>query len=227
MSAQKILLIGSDPLTELVIAETVEREELVLIAAGDAKTGLKQAATAFPQLVLVDVHSPATANLELCRQLRAFLEETPIVVLSPFEDEIDKVLLLESGADDYIVKPFNPRELLARIRALLRRARHSAQIHQFSDVGINLTHRVVNKGGEEVKLTRTEYNLLAFFVQHPGRVVTRDMILNSVWGYYAYPDTRTVDVHVMKLRQKLEPDQRTARHFRTVHGVGYRFVPHG
>lgn len=227
MSAQKILLIGDDPLTGLVISETIHREELVLIAASDAKTGVQQAAAAFPHLVLVDVHSPATANLELCRELRSLVEETPIIVLSPIEDHIEKVLLLESGADDYIVKPFNSRELLARIRALLRRARHGAHVHQFSDVGINLTRRVVNKGGEEVKLTRTEYNLLAFFVQHPGRVVTRDMILNSVWGYYAYPDTRTVDVHVMKLRQKLEPDQRVARHFRTVHGVGYRFVPHG
>jgi DNA-binding response OmpR family regulator len=227
MNSPRILLIGNDTMTELAVKETIEREDLVLIAARDSQTGLQRASTTFPQVVLVDVNASATANIDLCLQLRLILEETPIIVLSPIHDEIEKVMLLELWADDYIVKPFSPRELLARIRALLRRAHPRSRIHQFSDVGVNLTHRVVNKGGEEVKLTPSEYNLLAFFVQHPNRVVTRDMILNSVWGYYTYPNTRTVDVHVMKLRQKLEPDQKESKHFRTVHGVGYRFVPHG
>jgi DNA-binding response OmpR family regulator len=226
MISSKILFIGNDPVAQRAIAETMKSEELVLITACDAQSGLVQATVAYPQLVIVDLQSPATANLEFCKQLRSSLIEIPVVVLSPIEDEIENVLL-ETGADDYVVKPFRPRELLARIRARLSRARHSAHIHQFSDVGINLTQRIVNKGGEEVKLTRAEYNLLAFFLQHSGRVVTRDMILNSVWGCDAYLNTRTVDVHVMRLRQKLEPDQGVARHFRTVHGVGYRFVPHG
>ena len=140
---------------------------------------------------------------------------------------MDKVLLLEIGADDYVVKPFGTRELLARIRAVLRRASPDAgQQIAFSDTVVDLERRLVfRRGGDEVKLTPAEYNLLTFFLQNPDRALTRDMILNSVWGYESFPNTRTVDAHVVHLRQKLEPDPNCPRHFLTVHGVGYRFVP--
>jgi DNA-binding response OmpR family regulator len=138
----------------------------------------------------------------------------------------DKVAGLDAGADDYLIKPFAFAELSARIRALLRRS--SPEAHktiQFSDTEVDFERRIVTRGGEELKLTPAEYNLLCYFIQNPGRPLTRDMILNAVWGYEVFPNGRTVDAHVAKLRQKLELDPTTPRNFRTVHGVGYRFVP--
>ena len=152
--------------------------------------------------------------------------QTPLIVLSAIGDEVDKVLLLEIGADDYVVKPFGTRELLARIRAVLRRTSpDAAHIISFADVQVDLDRRVVTRAGDEVKMTRAEYNLLTFFLQNPDRALTRDVILNSVWGYESFPNTRTVDAHIVRLRQKLEPDAETPRHFITMHGVGYRFIP--
>ena len=152
--------------------------------------------------------------------------KTPLIVLSAIGDEMDKVLLLEIGADDYVVKPFGTRELLARIRALLRRSSpEENKVLRFGNVEVDLTRRGVLKGGDELKMTRAEYNLLTYFLQNPDRALTRDMILNSVWGYESFPNTRTVDAHVVRLRQKLEPDAACPRYFLTVHGVGYRFLP--
>jgi DNA-binding response OmpR family regulator len=146
--------------------------------------------------------------------------------LSAIGDEVDKVLLLEIGADDYIVKPFGTRELLARIRALLRRSGPDVQkVIRFEDVEVDFDRRIATRKGAEVKLTPAEYNLLTFFLHNPDKTLTRDVILNSVWGYESYPNTRTVDAHVVRLRQKLEPDPGLPRHFLTVHGVGYRFLP--
>jgi DNA-binding response OmpR family regulator len=158
--------------------------------------------------------------------LRASHVKTPIIVLSAIGEEMDKVLLLEIGADDYIVKPFGIRELLARIRAVLRRtSSQDGKVLEFGQVEVDLTRRVVRRAGQELKLTRAEYNLLTYFLQNPDRVLTRDAILNSVWGYDYFPHTRTVDAHVVRLRQKLEPESARPRHFLTVHGVGYRFLP--
>jgi DNA-binding response OmpR family regulator len=166
------------------------------------------------------------SGVDICKQLRASQMKTPIIVLSALGDEVDKVLLLEIGADDYVVKPFGSRELLARIRAILRRMAPDAhKIIHFGDTEVDFERRMVIRHGEELKLTPAEYNLLTYFLQNPDRPLTRDMILNSVWGYQSFPNTRTVDAHVVKLRQKLEPDANTPRHFLTVHGVGYRFVP--
>jgi DNA-binding response OmpR family regulator len=151
---------------------------------------------------------------------------TPIIVLSAVGDEIDKVLLLEIGADDYVVKPFGLRELIARIRAVLRRSSGETwKVMHVGEIEVDLERRIVSRNGEEVKLTPVEYNLLVFFLHHPDRPLTRDMILNSVWGYSFMSNTRTVDAHVLKLRQKLEPDPNVPRHILTVHGVGYRFLP--
>jgi DNA-binding response OmpR family regulator len=166
------------------------------------------------------------SGVEICKQVRASKVQTPIIVLSAVGDEVDKVLLLEIGADDYVVKPFGTRELLARIRAVLRRVSPDARkVFHFAENEIDLERRVVTRRGEELKLTPAEYNLLAYFLHNPDRPLTRDMILNSVWGYEFFPNTRTVDAHVVKLRQKLEPDPNAPRHFLTVHGVGYRFIP--
>jgi len=169
---------------------------------------------------------PGLSGVDVCKAVRSSGMRTPLIVLSAIGDEIDKVLLLEIGADDYVVKPFGTRELLARIRALLRRASpDTSQVISFADVEVDLERLVVRRKGDEVKLTRAEFKLLAFFLQNPDRPLTRDVLLNSVWGYEAFPNTRTVDAHVVRLRQKLEPDSDTPRHFLTMHGIGYRFIP--
>ena len=224
---QTILVIDDDENLRDTIAVMLEQEGFRAVLEGDGRAGYEKAIMLKPDLVLVDLRLPGMSGVEICKQLRAGHVQTPIVVLSAAGDEVDKVLLLEIGADDYVVKPFGTRELLARIRAVLRRASpDSRKVLHFADIEVDLDRRVVGRrGGEEVKLTPAEYNLLSYFLQNPDKPLTRDMILNSVWGYEFFPNTRTVDAHVVKLRQKLEPDPNVPRHFLTVHGVGYRFLP--
>ena len=223
---QTILVIDDDESLRDTIGLLLEQEGFRAVLAADGPTGLNHALADKPSLILVDLRLPGLTGAEICRRVRAASILTPIIVLSAVGDEVDKVLLLEIGADDYVVKPFGTRELLARIRAILRRVSPEARkVFQFADIEIDFERRVVSRSGEELKLTPAEYNLLSYFIQNPDRPLTRDMILNSVWGYASFPNTRTVDAHVVKLRQKLEPDQNVPRHFLTVHGVGYRFLP--
>jgi DNA-binding response OmpR family regulator len=222
---QTILVIDDDEGLRDTIGVLLEREHFVPIFAADGKTGFNKAITLKPQLLLIDLRLPGMSGAEVCKQLRADRIQTPIIVLSAVGEEIDKVLLLEMGADDYIVKPFGTRELLARIRALLRRTSADTKVLQFGDVEIDVDRRNATRAGHEIKLTPAEYNLLLYFLQNPDRALTRDVILNSVWGYESYPNSRTVDAHVVKLRQKFESDPNVPRHFITVHGVGYRFLP--
>lgn len=223
---QTILVIDDDDSLRDTIGVMLEQEGFRAVLVADGKTGFEKAVTSKPDLILVDLRLPGMSGIEICKQLRAAQLTTPIIVLSAVGEEIDKVLLLEIGADDYVVKPFGSRELMARIRAVLRRAAPDGRkVAHFGDTEIDFERRVVVRKGEELKFTPAEYNLLCFFLHHPDRPLTRDMILNSVWGYEFFPNTRTVDAHVVKLRQKLEPDPNTPHHFLTVHGVGYRFVP--
>jgi DNA-binding response OmpR family regulator len=223
---QTILVIDDDESLRDTIAVMLEQDGFRAVLAADGRTGFDKAVTLKPALVLVDLRLPGMSGIEICKQLRAAQVKTPIIVLSALGDEVDKVLLLEIGADDYVVKPFGTRELMARIRAVLRRASpDSHKIVRFGDIEVDFERRQVLRKGDELRFTPAEYNLLCYFVQNPDRPLTRDMILNSVWGYEFFPNTRTVDAHVVKLRQKLEPDPNTPRHFLTVHGVGYRFLP--
>jgi DNA-binding response OmpR family regulator len=222
---QKILVIDDDESLRETIGVMLEREGFTPILASDGKSGFEKALTLKPQLLLVDLRLPGMSGVDVCKQLRADRIQTPIIILSAVGDEVDKVLLLEIGADDYVVKPFGTRELLARIRALLRRAGSDTRVLHFGEVEVDLDRRAAASRGVEIKLTPAEYNLLVFFLNNPDRVLSRDVILNSVWGYESYPNTRTVDAHVVRLRQKLEPDSSLPRHFVTVHGVGYRFLP--
>ena len=222
----QILVIDDDESLSDTIGVMLEREGFQAKLIGDGRLGLEEALIMKPALILVDLRLPGLSGVEVCKQLRASGMRTPIIVMSAIGDEVDKVLLLEIGADDYIVKPFGVRELLARIRAVLRRASPEAHtVLRFANTEVDLDRRVVMRFGEELKFTPAEYNLLTYFLHNPDRALTRDMILNSVWGYESYPNTRTVDAHVVRLRQKLEPDPNTPRHFLTVHGVGYRFLP--
>lgn len=223
---QTILVIDDDENLRDTIGLMLEKEGFRPILVGDGKTGLQEALVVKPSLILVDLRMPGISGVEVCKRLRASGMQTPLIVLSAIGEEVDKVLLLEIGADDYVVKPFGTRELLARIRAVLRRTSPDAvHVISFADVQVDLDRRVVTRQGDEVKMTRAEYNLLTFFLQNPDRALTRDVILNSVWGYESFPNTRTVDAHIVRLRQKLEPDAETPRHFVTMHGVGYRFIP--
>jgi len=223
---QTILVIDDDESLRDTIGVMLEQEGFRAVLVGDGRGGLERALTIKPDLVLVDLRLPGMSGTDICKQLRAAHVSTPIIVLSALGDELDKVLLLEIGADDYVVKPFGTRELMARIRAVLRRAAPDARsVVHFSDNEVDFERRIVRRKGEELKFTPAEYNLLCYFLHNPDRPLTRDMILNSVWGYEFFPNTRTVDAHVVKLRQKLEPEPNVPRHFLTVHGVGYRFVP--
>jgi DNA-binding response OmpR family regulator len=222
---QKILVIDDDESLRDTIGVMLERENFFPILAADGKSGLEKAISLKPQLMVVDLRLPEMSGVEVCKRLRADRIQTPIIVLSAIGDEVDKVLLLEVGADDYIVKPFGSRELLARIRALLRRTTPETKIVRFANVEVDLDRRATSRQGNDIKLTPAEYKLLVFFLHNADRALTRDMILNSVWGYESYPNTRTVDAHVVRLRQKLEPEPNLPRHFLTVHGVGYRFLP--
>lgn len=223
---QTILVIDDDDSLRDTIGLMLEQEGYRVHLAADGREGYERSLTLRPDLILVDLRLPGMSGVEICRQLRSDKVQTPIIVLSAVGDEIDKVLLLEIGADDYVTKPFGRRELMARIRAVLRRTTTEAhRVLHFGDAEVDIERRVASRKGEEVKLTPAEYNLLVFFLQNTDRPLTRDVILNSVWGYNSFPNTRTVDAHIVKLRQKFEADPAVPRHFLTVHGVGYRFLP--
>lgn len=223
---QTILVIDDDDSLRDTIGVMLEHEGFRAVLEADGKSGFERALAIKPDLVLVDLRLPGMSGIEICKQLRAAQARLPIVVLSAVGDEIDKVLLLEIGADDYVVKPFGTRELVARIRAVIRRVSPAIEKKvRFSEIEVDFDRRTITRKGKELKFTPAEYNLLAYFLQNPDRTLTRDMILNSVWGYEFFPNTRTVDAHVVKLRQKIEPDPALPKHLLTVHGVGYRFVP--
>lgn len=223
---RSVLVIDDDEGLRDTIAVMLEQAGFSTVHAADGRAGLERALTCKPDLVLVDLRLPALSGVEVCKQLRSSNVKTPIIVLSAICEEVDKVLLLEIGADDYLVKPFGVRELLARIRAVLRRSAVDARkTFSFGDTEVDLERRVVTRRGREVIFTFTEYKLLVYFLENLDRALTRDMILNSVWGCESFPNTRTVDAHVVKLRQKLERDPNVPRHFVTLHGVGYRFLP--
>ena len=222
---QAILVIDDDENLRDTIGVMLEEAGYRALLAGDGKGGFEQAMSLKPDLILVDLRLPGMSGVDICKQLRAAQVRTPIIVLSAVGEEVDKVVLLEIGADDYVVKPFGTRELLARIRAVLRRSSPDVpKLVRFGDIQVDLERRLVTKRSEEIKLTPAEYNLLTYFLHNQDRALTRDMILNSVWGYEFYPNTRTVDAHVAKLRQKIEQDVNAPRHLLTVHGVGYRFL---
>jgi DNA-binding response OmpR family regulator len=226
LAMQTVLVIDDDSNLRDTVGVLLETEGFRPVLAGDGQTGFQQALTLQPELILVDLKMPGLSGAEVCKQIRGRGMKIPLIVLSAAGEEMSKVELLDMGADDYLVKPFRVRELLARVRAVLRRATpDETVVMEFADVQVDFTRRAVKKQGQETNLTRAEYNLLTYFLQNPDRVLTREVILSSVWGYNCVPHTRTVDAHVVRLRQKLEPDAGRPQHFLTVHGVGYRFLP--
>jgi two-component system alkaline phosphatase synthesis response regulator PhoP len=189
--------------------------------------GLERALADDPDLVVLDVMMPRMSGLDVCKQLKAKRPDIPIIMLTARGQEIDKVVGLELGADDYVTKPFSIRELMARVKAVLRRVSPQApapEVYRFSDVEVNVRSNEVLRNGSRVELTAKEFALLAYLVSHPAETLSRDRLLDAVWGYENYPNTRTVDTHMVHLRQKLEPNPEEPRFILTVHGTGYKFV---
>lgn len=222
-----ILIVEDDPSMQKVLRRIFAEEHYSVVVAGDGQTGLELFRSERPLAVVLDLILPNISGRELCQSLKSLSSETPIVVLSAITEVVDKVLLLELGADDYVTKPFSPRELTARVQAAIRRQRKptAPTTYRFADCEIDFKKMTARRSGDPVVLTAHEFKLLKFFTENVERVLTREVLLNEVWGYNFYPTTRTVDNQILKLRQKLEPDPANPRHLLTIYGAGYKFVP--
>lgn len=222
-----ILIVEDDPRMQKVLRRLFTEERYAAAVAGDGRTGLELFRSEQPVAVVLDLILPNISGRELCQTFKSISSETPIVVLSAITEVADKVLLLELGADDYVTKPFSPRELMARVQAAIRRQRKPATdaVYRFGDCEADFMKMTLKRSGKPVVLTAHEFKLLKFFTENVERVLTRDVLLNEVWGYNFYPTTRTVDNQVLKLRQKLEPDPTNPQYFLTIYGAGYKFVP--
>ena len=223
----RILIVEDEPNMVAGLRDNFEYEGYEVITAGDGAEGLGRALNEAPDLVVLDVMMPKMSGLDVCKQLKAKRPALPVIMLTARGQEVDKVVGLELGADDYVTKPFSIRELLARIKAVLRRARGAPQEQEryaFGDIEVSVRTHEVARGGKPVEFSAKEFDLLKYFLGHPGEVLSRERLLEEVWGYNHFPTTRTVDAHVVRLRQKLEARPDEPRFILTVHGVGYKFV---
>ncbi|GAB5407852.1 MAG: response regulator transcription factor [Balneolaceae bacterium] len=225
----KILLIEDEPGLVMTIRDRLEEERYLVEVAEDGELGFEKALDSDYDLIILDLMLPKKGGLDICRDLRQKGIETPILMLTAKGQVIDKVLGLKLGADDYMQKPFEMMELLARVEVQLRKRNRKKEKNEigeygFSDVSMDFKKMLIKKAGEEISLSAKEFQLVKFLVENEGVILTRDQLLNEVWGYDALPSTRTVDVHIAWLRQKLEEDSRYPKHIITVHGFGYKFV---
>jgi DNA-binding response OmpR family regulator len=223
----KVLIIEDEPNMVLGLKDSCEYEGYEVAVACDGKEGLEKASTEKPDIILLDVMLPLMSGLDVCRTLRNRGFEIPILMLTARGEEMDKVVGLEVGADDYVTKPFSIKELLARVRAHLRRSsKQLVELESFSfgDVELNFKKLTARKGGQALEVSAREFEILRYLIRHRGETVTRDQMLDEVWGYDSTPITRTVDNHIAKLRQKIEQDPSEPQHIITVHRLGYRFI---
>lgn len=223
----KLLLVEDEPSLAIVLSDRLEREGYSVSSVYDGNSAVTSALRTHYDVVVLDVMVPEKNGFEVCRELRAQGSNVPILMLTARSEVRDRVTGLKSGADDYLAKPFDTGELLARIEALLRRAKGVGSpnsVHEFGSVRVNTRSREVLRRGQPVSLSAKEYQLLCYLLDRPGVIVSRDQLLEEVWGYRAATNTRTVDVHLGQLRSKLEEDPKQPRHLLTVHGSGYRFV---
>jgi DNA-binding response OmpR family regulator len=224
---KKILLIEDDKALLETLTASLQAENFKVISATDGQEGFRLCSKEKLDLIILDLGLPSMNGMEICRQLRSKGIATPIIMLTgQKKEEIDKVLGLEVGADDYMTKPFGTQELLARIRAVIRRAEPEAkEVEQFSlgDIDINFKKQTAFKGKKELYLTAKEFALLKFLISHEGEVVTRETLLNEVWGYDKFPTTRTIDTFIHHLREKIEKDPANPHHLLTIPWSGYKF----
>jgi two-component system alkaline phosphatase synthesis response regulator PhoP len=225
--ARKVLIVEDDQAMAVALRDGFTYEGYAVHVARDGAAGLRMAEERSHDLVILDVMLPRMSGLDVCRQLRSAGNDTPIIMLTARGQEIDKVLGLKTGADDYVTKPFSFLELMARVEAVLRRTSKSAEAVEqvsFGDVEMNFKTFEASKGARALELSPREFKMMKYFVEHRGEVVTRDQLLDHVWGYEGLPLTRTVDMHIAKLRQKIEDTPSDPRHVITVHRVGYKFT---
>ena len=234
---ETVLIVEDSRVMQRTLRRLFEADSLQVLIASDAQSGLEQFRKHSPSAVILDLKLPGMSGKELCREFKSMMASVPIVVLSANSDVEDKVLLLELGADDYVTKPFSPKELLARVRRVMRRTRQKDPLassviskdipHEilcFGDNRIDFTSMEATRSGKPLTLTAQEFKLLKFLASSQDVVLSRDVLLNEVWGYQNFPSTRTVDNHILRLRQKFEPDPANPRYFMTVHGVGYKLI---
>jgi two-component system alkaline phosphatase synthesis response regulator PhoP len=224
----KILIIEDEPALVLGLRDAFEHNGFSVASASDGETGLQLALSKQHDLIILDLMLPRKSGLDVCRELRSRDIWIPIIMLTARSGEPDRVAGLELGADDYVTKPFSIRELVARVRALLRRAapaEGAAERVQVADAIVDFKQYAVFKADQRYPLTPMEVSLLKMFLSHPHEVITRERLLNEIWGFDAFPTTRTIDTFLLRLRQKIETDPRRPVHFITVHGAGYKFVP--
>jgi len=223
---KKILLIEDDPAILNGLTEALQNEYYTIETAMDGEKGYKTAKRENFDLILLDLMLPFKDGFEICKDLRKEGIATPIIMLTSKKDEIDKVIGLEMGADDYLTKPFSLKELLARIKAVLRRSQTSLfelEEINFGNIYINFKKQEAFRNSTQVKLSSTEFRIIKYFIQHEGSVITRNQFLDDVWGYDAFPTTRTVDNYILSIRKKLEDDPANPHHFLTIYSAGYKF----
>ena len=226
----QVLIVEDDPRMQKVLQRTFSAEGMEVITSTDGVEALERFRENQPSAVVLDLNLPRLSGREVCREIKAQAPDVPVLILSAQSEVVDKVLLFELGADDYVTKPFSPRELLARVQAALRRNRRLRVIpeapgeHTFGRCTVHFGRMTADRGGEQIQLTTLEFKLLRFLIEHTGSVLSREALLTNVWGYHAYPTTRTVDNQILKLRQKLEDDPANPRHLLTIYGSGYKFV---
>jgi len=224
----QILVIEDDPQMQRILQRMFREQGYGAIVCGDGQAGLDTFRSIKPSAVVLDLVLPNIFGRDLCKIMKAEQPGVPVIVVSAISEVADKVLLLELGADDYVTKPFSPRELMARVQAALRRPQEHAATtatYSFGACEIDFAKMSARRDGKPITLTAHEFKLLKYFVENAERVLGREELLNEVWGYNSYPTTRTVDNQILKLRQKLEPDSADPHHLQTVYGAGYRFVP--
>lgn len=221
-----IAVIEDDEAVRRSVTLNLEREGYTVVGACDGEDGIQIVATEAPDLIILDVMMPRKDGLQACKELRTSGISTPVILLTARSADVDKVLGLELGADDYLAKPFSMLELVARVKALLRRTQKVKEVDRihFDGVQVDFKAYKARRGDTPLELSAREYRLLRYLVVKRGAVVTRDELLDEVWGYNSYPSTRTVDNHIARLRQKIERDVEKPKHILTVHGVGYKFV---
>jgi len=223
----RVLLVEDEPGLVMTLTDRLTAEGYDVESASDATTALETALSGQFDAILLDVMLPGGSGFDICRSVRQRGIQTPILMLTARGQVLDKVVGLKLGADDYLVKPFDMSELLARVEALLRRRvvpGPATDVFRFGDVTVDFRRAEVVKSGTPVELSAREFKLLRYFIEHRGAALSRDELLNEVWGYNAMPTTRTVDVHVAWLRQKIEDNPRHPRYVLTVHGLGYKFA---
>ena len=228
MPAARLLLVEDEPGLQLALSDRLASEGYHVETAGDGNLAVTRATGEPFDIILLDVMLPGRDGFDVARTLRQQGVRTPILMLTARGEVVDRVVGLKLGADDYLTKPFEMIELLARLEALLRRAPSSAGVtlerYQFGEVVVDVRKAEVTKSGSLVELSAKEFHLLRYFIKHRGATISREELLHQVWGYQATPSTRTVDVHVAWLRQKLEPNPRVPQYILTVHGLGYKFA---